>query len=320
MSASLSTVVALAENTIRRPNPHAFDDYRAYLRSMIAYLKTTKPQFSYRYFSRVAGFSSPNFLKLVAEGQRNLSPKSIAKFAKGLGLDQEEQETFETLVLLGQAQTDAERNRYYLRLRRQASSAAAIRLEEAQYRVYSLWYALPIREMLLLPDFQEDPNWMGRRLRPPVRGSDVKQALALLMEVGLVVRDEHGRLRPADTNISTGPRVRSLAVRNYHRAMLDLAVKSLDGVPLELRDITSLTLALTPAQYQEVRARIAKFRKELLEMVGEPKNDASHANGAANGNGAAHPENGTNGGTPPEKREVYQVGFQLFPITREDIT
>jgi uncharacterized protein (TIGR02147 family) len=288
-------VVAVAENTIRRPSPHGFDDYRAYLRSMIAYLKATKPQFSYRYFSRVAGFSSPNFLKLVAEGQRNLSPKSIAKFAKGLGLDQEEQETFETLVLLGQAQSDAERNRYYLRLRRQASSAASIRLEEAQYRVYSLWYALPIREMLLLPDFEEDPNWIGRRLRPPVRGTDVKQALSLLMEVGLVVRDEQGRLRPADTNISTGPRVRSLAVRNYHRSMLDLASKSLDGVPLELRDITSLTVGLDAAQYQEVRSRIAKFRKELLEMVGEPK---------ANG----------------EKREVYQIGFQLFPITREDIT
>jgi uncharacterized protein (TIGR02147 family) len=295
-------VVAALENTTRRPNPHAFDDYRAYLRAMIGYLKSTKPQFSYRYFSRVAGFSSPNFLKLVAEGQRNLSPKSIAKFAKGLGLDQEEQETFETLVLLGQAQTDAERNRYYLRLRRQASSAAAIRLEEAQYRVYSLWYALPIREMLLLPDFQEDPAWIGRRLRPPVRASDVKQALMLLMEVGLVVRDpESGKLKPADPHISTGPRVRSLAVRNYHRAMLELASKSLDGVPLELRDITSLTVALNEAQYQEVRARIAKFRKELLEMVSEVRSsEGEHREG--------------------EKREVYQVGFQLFPITREDIS
>ncbi len=288
-------MVAIAENTVRRPSPHAFDDYRAYLRAMIGYLKTTKPQFSYRYFSRVAGFSSPNFLKLVAEGQRNLSPKSIAKFAKGLGLDQEEQETFETLVLLGQAQTDAERNRYYLRLRRQASSAASMRLEEAQYRVYSLWYALPIREMLLLPDFQEDPAWIGRRLRPPVRASDVEQALSLLLEVGLVVRDDEGRLRPADTNISTGPRVRSLAVRNYHRAMLDLASKSLDGVPLELRDITALTFALSPVQFQEVRARIAKFRRELLEMMSDQASEGA------------------------DQREVFQVGFQLFPITREDL-
>lgn len=265
---------------------------------MISYLKATKPQFSYRYFSRIAGFSSPNFLKLVAEGQRNLSPKSIAKFAKGLGLDQEEQEIFETLVLLGQAQTDAERNRYYLRLRRKSVGTAAARMEEAQYRVYSLWYALPIREMLTLPDFQEDPEWIGQRLRPPVPAADVEKAIDLLLEVGLIVRNEASReLEPSDPHISTGPKVRSLAVRNYHRAMLDLAAKSLDGVPLERRDITALTVRLSEARYQQVRAHIAKFRKELLEIIDEQKlSDVT------------------------EQQDVYQVGFQLFPLTREDIS
>lgn len=265
---------------------------------MIAYLKATKPQFSYRYFSRVAGFSSPNFLKLVAEGQRNLSPKSIAKFAKGLGLDQEEQEIFETLVLLGQAQTDAERNRYYLRLRRRSPGTAATRMEEAQYRVYSLWYAMPIREMLALPEFKEDPEWIGQRLRPPVPAHDVKKAIELLLEVGLIVRNtESGKLEPADPNISTGPKVRSLAVRNYHRAMLDLAAKSLDGVPLERRDVTALTVKLSDARYQQVRARIAKFRKELLEMIDDQRpTDVD------------------------DDHEVYQIGFQLFPLTREDIS
>src|SRR5262245_38693845 len=228
-----SSVVSVAENTLTRPVPESFNDFRAYLRAMIEYLKATRPQFSYRYFSRLAGFSSPNFLKLVSEGKRNLSPQSIAKFARGLGLDQREQETFETLVLLGQAETDAERNRYYARLRRRAGGgSAAARLEDAQFKVYSLWYALPIREMLLLPDFREDPVWIGRRLRPQVRPSEVKTALLLLEQVGLVVRDENGRLRSQNTKISTGPRVRSLAVRNYHRAMLEVAAGTLDGVAI----------------------------------------------------------------------------------------
>ncbi|MCK6546228.1 TIGR02147 family protein [Myxococcota bacterium] len=262
---------------------------------MIAYLKATRPQFSYRYFSRVAGFSSPNFLKLVAEGKRNLSPQSIAKFARGLGLDQREQETFETLVLLGQAETDAERNRYYARLRRRTSSSAAARLEDAQYKVYSLWYALPIREMLLLPDFQEDPAWIGRRLRPQVRPNEVKTALQLLEQVGLIVRDETGRLRPQSSKISTGPRVRSLAVRNYHRAMLEVASGTLDGVAVEDRDVTSLTLTLTRAQYEEVRARIERFRRELLDLAEDARPAVDDASS-----------------------EVFQVGFQLFPLTRKD--
>lgn len=263
---------------------------------MIEYLKATRPQFSYRYFSRVAGFSSPNFLKLVAEGKRNLSPQSIAKFARGLGLDQREQETFETLVLLGQAETDAERNMYYARLRRRSSgSSAATRLEDAQYKVYSLWYALAIREMIPLPDFREDPVWIGRRLRPQVKPSDVRTALQLLEHVGLVVRDDIGRLRPQNTKISTGPRVRSLAVRNYHRAMLEVAAGTLDGIALEDRDITSLTISLTRSQYEEVRARIERFRRELLDLVDDPRPS----------------DRG-------EQREVYQVGFQLFPLTRRE--
>lgn len=288
-------MVASAENTPGRPVPESFQDHRAYLRAMIAYLKATRPQFSYRYFSRVAGFSSPNFLKLVAEGKRNLSPQSIAKFARGLGLDQREQETFETLVLLGQAETDAERNRYYARLRRRTSSSAAARLEDAQYKVYSLWYALPIREMLLLPDFQEDPAWIGRRLRPQVRPNEVKTALQLLEQVGLIVRDETGRLRPQSSKISTGPRVRSLAVRNYHRAMLEVASGTLDGVAVEDRDVTSLTLTLTRAQYEEVRARIERFRRELLDLAEDARPAVDDASS-----------------------EVFQVGFQLFPLTRKD--
>lgn len=287
---------------LTRPVPDAFHDYRVYLRAMIDYLKATRAQFSYRYFSRIAGFSSPNFLKLVAEGKRNISPQSIAKFARGLGLDQREQETFETLVLLGQAETDAERNRYYARLRRRSSTSAAARMEDAQYKVYSLWYALPIREMIALPDFQEDPAWIARRLRPHVRPTEVKTALQLLEQVGLIVRDENNRLKQHSIKLSTGPRVRSLAVRNYHRSMMEVAANTLDGVGQEDRDITSLTLTLTRAQYEEARARIERFRAELLDLIDEPATPVE---------GAPPPAN-------IDDREVYQVGFQLFPMTRKE--
>ena len=93
-----------------RPRPETFDHYAPYLRAMVVHLKDVDPKFSYRYFSRWAGFSSPNFLKLVADGQRNLTPASIPKFARGLSLSERERESFETLVLMSLARTDEERN------------------------------------------------------------------------------------------------------------------------------------------------------------------------------------------------------------------
>lgn len=260
---------------------------------MIAYLKETRPQFSYRYFSRIAGFSSPNFLKLVADGQRNLTPSSIPKFARGLGLDDHERDAFETLVLLTQAETDAERNRYYARLRKSAGpNSEARRVEAAQFDVYSQWYTLPIRELLLHPDFSEDPNWIARQLRPRIKPQEAKQALELLERVGLVTRDEAGKLHPSDAKISTGPKVRSLAVRNFHRAMLGLAADSLEKIPIDDRDVSGLTVSLTRTQYEDVRARIERFRREILDLIDDaPKTD--------------------------EMSDVYQLGFQLFPLTRK---
>lgn len=277
------------QNTLMRPRPDDFPDYRAYLRAMTSYLKETRPQFSYRYFSRVAGFSSPNFLKLVAEGQRNLTPASIPKFAKGLGLDDREREAFETLVLLTHAPNDLERNRYYQRLRRgERGKSDMRRVESAQFDVYSSWFVLPIRELLLHPDFQEDPRWIASRLRPRIKPQEAKLALELLENVGLVARGADGKLHPTDTNISTGPRVRSLAVRNFHRAMMQLAADALENVPIDARDITGLTLSLTPAQYQDLRARIERFRREILDVAGTPQPGA----------------------------DIHQLSFQLFPLTR----
>lgn len=279
------------ENTRVRPRPEDHSDYRSYLREMVGYLKATRPQFSYRYFSRVAGFSSPNFLKLVAEGQRNLTPASIAKFAKGLGLDDRERDAFENLVLLTYAKSDEERNRYYQRLRQgDRAPNRTQRLEAAQFDVYSHWWVLPTRELLLHPDFQEDPRWIARQLRPRVRPQDAKLALELLERVGLVTRDEAGRLRPSETNISTGPRVRSLAVRNFHRTMMTLAGEALETVPIDARDVTGLTISLTPAKYREVRTRLERFRREILELLGAPEEGA----------------------------EVYQLSLQLFPLTKKD--
>jgi hypothetical protein len=44
---------------------------------MFRYAKEQDRFFSHRFFARKAGFSSPNFLKLVMSSQRNLTHESI---------------------------------------------------------------------------------------------------------------------------------------------------------------------------------------------------------------------------------------------------
>jgi len=144
-----------------RPVITRYTDYRAYLRAMIAWLKVNKRGFSYRSFAARAGFSSPSFLKLVSDGLRNLSAESVERVATGLGLDRRESEAFEALVELGQAGSDARRNKAYGRLAKLAQRDPVKRLVSNQFEACSTWYTFVLRELATMPGFTDDPRAPG---------------------------------------------------------------------------------------------------------------------------------------------------------------
>jgi len=296
------------EDTPERPDIRRFTDYRAYLQVMVAFLRAVRPGFSFRSFARKAGFASPNYLKLVADGMRNLAPESVDKFSRGLGLTKREQEVFRILVMVANARGDDERNALFLRLRERVVADDVTRIRDDQFAVYDVWWALVIRDMAQLPDFQLDARWIARRLRPRVRPAQVQRTLDLLFRLGLLVTDGEGKARAAERTISPGPEVQSLAVRNYHRALLELAGRALDEVPREERNITSVTVVMSKEGYAEAIEEIAKLRRRLLEisdsLLRPPVAGADSATGAAE---AAPPESG---------REVYTALFALQPVTQ----
>jgi uncharacterized protein (TIGR02147 family) len=265
-----------------------YDNYRAYLRDLYGFYKKTKPHFSYRYFSQKAGFRSPNFLKLVIEGKRNLSPESIERFTSALKLNKKETEFFRILVHLNQARTIGEKKLYAEKLMQFRSFRYIHPLRQDQYRYYAEWYNIPIRELTILPEFSEDPGWIARSLLPPISPQQAQKALNLLLQLGLLERDESGRLVQADAFISTGDEVTSTSVANYHREMIQKGSEALDRFPGPVRDISSVTMALSESSFQEIKSLIQRFRKELLAIADQDQ----------------RPEG------------VYQINFQLFPLAK----
>ena len=278
-----------------RPQVADFADYRKYLQAMVVYLKATQRGFSYRWFSKKAGFSSPNFLKQVAEGQRNLSDASIERFAKGLSLGADDLEVFGALVRLNQAKTDEERRRQYRVLRRHRSRDPASQMESDQYDLYTNWYALIVKEMTALPGFLADPGWISKRIFPRIRPQQAMRAMSLLDRLKLWVRpdpDAPDAVRLAHPKMTTGPEVRSLGARNFHRAMLSLAARSLDAFPTHRRNVTSLTITLDRARYDRACEILGELRRELLDASMSPPPD------------------------PAGDPDVYQVMLALFPVTK----
>jgi len=96
---------------------HAYDNYREYLLDFYNHQKYVVPGYSYQMFSKKAGLHSPNYLKLIIDGKRNLTTTNIQSFALSLNLQGTEVDFFEALVLQNQAEKKIEKDYYTKRVR-----------------------------------------------------------------------------------------------------------------------------------------------------------------------------------------------------------
>lgn len=272
------------------PNVFAYDDYRAFLRDLYAVRKRQRRGFSLRAFSRKAGLTSSNYLKLVMDGDRNLSASMAERFAEACGLRAQEAAYFCALVAYAQSETTSERERAYRHLSSFRRFREVYPLDRAHEAYHAHWYVPAIRELAARADFKPDPKWIARTLLPPITARKAEQALGVLRELGFLVEDDQGRLRQAHALLETPDRPLGVHLAKYHRAMMERAAESIDRVPREQREISSLTLCLSQSQLLALKARLTQLRSDLLHEFG----------------------------AGPDAQRVVQLNFQLFPLSIEE--
>jgi uncharacterized protein (TIGR02147 family) len=265
-----------------------FRDYRAFLREHYQRNKVRKGGYSLRAFSRAAGLRSPNYLKLVMDGDRNLTQAMALRFAQSCGLVGDAVEYFCELVAFNQARAAKERELHYERLTRFSRFRKVHKLDAAQSAYHSEWYIPAIRELVTRADFDEDPSWIARTLLPSISPEQARRALAVLLELGLLVRDESGRVVQPDDLVETPEGPLGHHVVAFHRAMMAHAAEALDHVPRADREIASLTLCLSAAQFDQLKAELALFRSLLLQRYR----------------------------ADPDAERVVQLNLQLFPLSK----
>lgn len=274
-----------------KPNVFDYEDFRLYLRDMYDHHKSVTAGFSYRSFSELAGFKSPNFLKLLIDGQRKMSADSIRKVIKAFRLSAEEGTFFKNLVLANQSETTRERGAHLEMLYRSKLFRELHPLKPAQFDYYSKWYHIPIRELIASPAFREEPEWIQERLHGKVSREQISEAIENLLNLGLVERDSAGRLRQTQANVTTGHEAASAAVAEFHRQMMSLASEAIDTVPRHEREISGSTILISEEAFGRLKEMTQEFRRTLLAEAAKP---------------------GASG-----KMVVYQLSFLLFPLTEK---
>jgi uncharacterized protein (TIGR02147 family) len=264
-----------------------FDNYRKYLKYFYECSKEENGKFSLRYFSRIAGFKSHSVLRQVMEGQRNLAAPSIAKFTMALKLNREEAEYFRNLVLFNQATSTEEKQIYAEEiLRSKGYKRYHSPLLASQYNYFSHWYFVVVRELVGLPGFKEDMEWISKEINPAISTSEAKTALEELEKLGLIVRDKSGKLTQADAHLETPDEVVSSSFAKCHKDFIKRAGESIDTVSREKRDISGVTFGMSVEAMEKIKERIHAFRKEIVDIASQH----------------------------PDPNSVYQLNLQIFPL------
>ena len=262
-------------------------DYRKYLQDWYVAAQKGRVPVSLRLFSRRAGLTSSNYLKLVMDGTRNLSEESAGKFATALKLKREEIDYFKNLVLFNQAKSHEDKDSYYQFLIQVRHFHHIHQLEMDQYEFYSHWYHSVVRE-LVTSNGCEDPAVMAAKIFPSLSVEEVCESIELLKRLKLIKKNKAKKWEQTTPLITTGQEPASHVIFNYHRQVLELARDLLPEVPYQLRDMSSMTIGLPRGKIEVLKKKIAAFRKDILKTISTYEN----------------------------LEDVVLLNIQLFPVTK----
>ncbi len=269
-----------------------YTDYRRYLSDYYACQKRMNKAFSYRFFAKRAGFSSPAFYKELVDGKRGLSRTLILRFSGALKHTKRESEYFESMVYFNDAQSMEERKLYFRRMMA-AHESKAYKLHADQYEYFSEWYFVAVREILSYFPFTDDYNKLATAIRPSIRPDQAQKAIRTLERLGLIAKNKNGFYKSTENTITTGypgedTKVTGVNLVNFQKAMSGIADQAYDLFPWSKLDMSTLTMSVSEETFKSIKEEIGAFRKKIQSMV---END-------------------------PKPDRVYQLQYRFFPLTK----
>jgi uncharacterized protein (TIGR02147 family) len=242
-------------------------DYRKYLSDELARRIGVNPRYSLRAFARDLGMN-PGRLSHVLRGHYGLSQNAAEVVAKKLNLGPQELKVFCDLVALKRSQSSARKVKSSHGLSKVSSHFNSLSLDS--FMLISEWYHLAILEYFSIRGVVSDVLQLSKTLGVPPQL--VEQAVDRLVRLKMLKKDKSGRkFKPLGSYFVDPKGVSSRAVQNFHKQIVELALRSLViESPLE-REFGTVLFSFDRARMGEAQADIAKFRFQFNKKFGSYK-------------------------------------------------
>ncbi|WP_413612301.1 TIGR02147 family protein [Bdellovibrio sp. HCB-110] len=222
-----------------------------YLRSWYEDIRSKNPSFSLRAFANKIGVPAGRMSEYFA-GHRQLTDDAIEKIAERMnGLASPNAEELRSCYL---KDTKVRTGELY----------KENRLAEASFSQVQDWHYFAILSLMETLDFQSDAEWVAKRLG--INSYNVTTALETMLNLGLVVLED-GHYRLAKDCLCTDFDIPSSSLKESHKQTLTQAIGAIDEVPIALREILSITMAIRTDKIPEAKEKIRNFAYEMSQSL-----------------------------------------------------
>jgi uncharacterized protein (TIGR02147 family) len=267
----------------------SYTDYRTFLNDYNAKKKEANPNWSMGNWGRKLGVSSTAVLSNVLNGKRNPGNKLTTLFTDYFKFSEREREYFIDLVRLKKAGSDASLSIALMEKMKKLNPVADFELlSDEQFNTISKWYYFGIREMINLPYFIEDFDWIAKQLGGKITATEAKRAIRDLLTISLLDRDENGKLIVKNSTFKTTTDIASEGLKRFHEGMINNALESIRKTEVSKRDISGRTINISEKNLGRLKEYIKDFRDKVEELFEESCVDS----------------------------KTYQLNVQLFPLNQ----
>ncbi len=248
--------------------------YSHKIKEVFSLKQRQNPQYSLRAYARDIGLHSST-LSQILKGRRPLPLKVASVVVKKLGLGPKERTLF--MESLHQRKTKIDKIKI-------SEHDERFMLDESYFRTIAEWEHFAIYTLFDLDHFTPTVENFSLKLGITLQRAEV--VVNNLLSCGLLAYDHHGALCKSFTNLRTTEDINSQALILSHLETLDMGKKKLEEVYVDLRDFSSLTIAMDLEKLPELKTIIREFRQKVSALVKDGK-----------------------------KTEVFQMAIQLYPMT-----
>ena len=260
-------------------------DFRQYMRDFYEERKR-RSAFTWREFSRIAGFSSSAYMKVVCDGASKLSKIGVERVGAAMSLTGFEMDYFRAMVKFGQADSEEKKKAAYGEMLAVAKQYKIRVLSGDLFEYYDSWRNPVLRELApLMPG--ATPGEIAKKIYVETSAQEVRESLDFLTKTGLLKKKDDGTLVQSESSVKGATDATRLALRGMHRQMSELATPALD-LPKEERNFSGVTMGVSRESYARIVDVLNECRKKIIAIAGEENNI----------------------------EQVYRVNLQLFPLTR----